>query len=367
MAYNPQNGDISVAGPSRVPGNHHAPNFMSSLHPPMQNGHPYASPPETPQTMPHSTGGSEEAGESHNSYYQSTTAAYHNEEILSHLYHTGFQMGHIENRQYRLHSLILARSTTLAHLMSTASHSSPQTIYISLASEPLITEEGFSIALGFLYAAVSLQLVHPQNALSVLASACYLGGMDDLAAHAYEVCKSSISLETLPTWIEFVESIVGDEVEPKASSASDRDKDGSSGRRSILGVYAERLRDDVMQYFIGALPRELGAFDPQPAAPPPSTQTPSASPDRPSGHDVYLRLFTLLPYSLFKSCIESPLLPAPSDHVRYNFAKACVAARKPGRGRDGEETVVLAFGTEGGSAVCLARKARKKALWKVTK
>jgi len=347
---------------------------MSNLHPPAQNGHPYASPPQTPQTAPHSTGGSEEPGDSHNSYYQSTTAAYHNEEILSHLYHTGFQMGnysdinlHIENRQYRLHSLILARSTTLAHLMSTATHSSPQTIYISLSSEPLITEEGFSIALGFLYAAVSLQLVHPQNALSVLASACYLGGMDDLAAHAYSVCKSSISLDSLPTWIEFVESIVGDDIDQKALP-SDREKDGSNDvRRSILGVYAERLRDDVMHYFVAVLPRELAAFDPQPTAPPTTTQTPSASPDRPSGYEVYLRLFTLLPYSVFKSCIESPLLPAPSDHVRYNFAKACVAARKPGRGRDSEETVVLAFGTEGGSAVCLARKARRKALWKVTK
>jgi len=347
---------------------------MSNLQPPAQNGHPYASPPQTPQSTPHSTGVSEDAGDSHNSYNQSTTAAYHNEEILSHLYHTGFQMGnysdinlHIENRQYRLHSLILARSTTLAHLMSTTSHSSPQTIYISLSSEPLITEEGFSIALGFLYAAVSLQLVHPQNALSVLASACYLGGMDDLAAHAYAVCKSSVSLDTLPAWIEFVESLVGDDVDLKTMT-SDREKDGSNVRRSILGIYAERLRDDVMNFFIAALPKELGAFDPQPSVPPPSAQTPSASPDRPSGYEAYLRLFTLLPYSLFKSCIESPLLPAPSDHVRYNFAKACVGARKPGRGRDTEETVVLAFGTEGGgSAVCLARKARKKALWKVTK
>ncbi|EJU05349.1 hypothetical protein DACRYDRAFT_103838 [Dacryopinax primogenitus] len=371
MAYTSPDGP-SIAGPSRML-NNHTPSFMNNLHPPVQNGHPYASPPETPETTPHSTGGSDEAGHSQTSYYQSTTAAYHNEEILGHLYHTGFQMGnysdinlHIEKRQYRLHALILARSTTLAHLMSTASHSSPQTIYISLSSEPFITEEGFSIALGFLYASVSLQLVTPQNALSVLASACYLGGMEDMAAHAYAVCKSGISLETLPTWMQFVSSISNDDIDAKGS-LSCREKNRSSEHRSILGDYGERLKDDVMHYFIAVLPIELGTFEPRATVASPNTSTPAASPGRPSGYNVYLHLYTSLPFTIFKLCIESPVLPAPSDHVRFNFAKACVAARKPGLGRDSEETVVLAFGTEGGSAVCLARKTRKKALWKVTK
>lgn len=58
-----------------------------------------------------------------------------------------------------------------------------------------------------------------------------------------------------------------------------------------------------------------------------------------------------------------------SDRARYEFAKEAVELRKHGvaRGQGAEETVVLAFGggNTNGSAVHVARKMRKRPLWKV--
>lgn len=56
------------------------------------------------------------------------------------------------------------------------------------------------------------------------------------------------------------------------------------------------------------------------------------------------------------------------DQARFRFAKEAIALRKAQKpGRD-EESVVLAFGkTDGGSAVHVARKMKKRPLWKVAK
>lgn len=57
-----------------------------------------------------------------------------------------------------------------------------------------------------------------------------------------------------------------------------------------------------------------------------------------------------------------------SDHARFKFAKEAIELRKHSiaRGLGQEETVVLAFGgTNGGSAVHVTRKIRKRSLWKV--
>ena len=63
------------------------------------------------------------------------------------------------------------------------------------------------------------------------------------------------------------------------------------------------------------------------------------------------------------------ILVVASDQARFRFAKEAIAARKKKQvGRDAEETVVLAFGrSDGGSAVHVTRKLKKRPLWKVTK
>ena len=59
-----------------------------------------------------------------------------------------------------------------------------------------------------------------------------------------------------------------------------------------------------------------------------------------------------------------------SDQARFKFAKDAIDLRKRGiaRGQGAEETVVLAFGggNNGGSAVHVTRKLRKRPLWKVS-
>jgi len=287
--------------------------------------------------------------------YHAAPAQAHEAEIVNHLYHSGFQMGnyadtnlHVHTRVYRLHALILSRSPYLAHVMSTTRTNA---IYIPLEEEPHITEEGFAVALGFLYSSVSLSLVSRENARSVLAAACLLGGMEALCDHAYQICRSSISVDTIEEWIPFVESL------DSATTPSENGSAPDLTPSSVYGPFAKRLRDDVFAFTIG-LPELLQAFHPQAA---PSAENP--------GLETLLRVYSCLPFDFFKHAIESPSFPIASDQARFKFAKSAIARRKQAVGRDAEESVVLAFGGVGdsGSAVHITRKLKKRSLWKVTK
>ncbi|KAF8652712.1 hypothetical protein AX16_004216 [Volvariella volvacea WC 439] len=274
----------------------------------------------------------------------------HNEEIIHHLYHSGFQTGnyadtvlHVHQTIYRLHAIILSRSPYLAHLMSTTPQGNGQrTIYVNLDQEPEITQEGFAIALGYLYSAVSLNLIRPENARAVLAAGCLLGGMEDLCQYAYEACRQSLSVESISSWVEFLESL------PSASQ-----KEGTTApelpQPSIFGLYAQKLRDDVFHFLVVTLPGVL---------------------DGSQGRDVLLHVFSLVPFEMFKTAVESPTFQIGTDQARFKFAKDAIELRKHGiaRGTGAEETVVLAFGggtNFGGSAVHVTRKLKKRPLWKV--
>lgn len=306
------------------------------------------------------------------------TPVSHNDAIVDHIYTTGFQHGnysdtllHILNRQYRLHAIILSRSPYLAHLINTAGSSS---IHVPIESEPLITEDGFAIALGYLYSSISLHLVTPQNALSVLASACLLGGMEDLCQLAYGACKEHITFETLTDWFQFLDA------PPLSSPSNPSTPVGMSpvtaspstpalelgGPTTVLGPYAQRLRDDILVFVVSTLPQTLQAF-------PSYSQNPAKPPaaGTESGYDTLLRIYSTLPYHVFKHAVESPSFPVGigGEQTRFRFAKEAIAARKKTKaGRDAEESVVLAFGkAEGGSAVHVTRKMKKRPLWKVAK
>ncbi|TFY69277.1 hypothetical protein EVG20_g3225 [Dentipellis fragilis] len=284
----------------------------------------------------------------------------HNEEIVSNLYNMGFQSGnyadtilHVHQNSYRLHALILSRSPYLVHLMST----SPQTggqrvIYVDLEREPEVTQEGFAIALGYLYSSVSLSLLRPDNARGALAAACLLGGMEYLCEYAYDACRQSIRLETIHGWLDFAGTI------PIESTAS-----SELSTLSIFGRYAQRLRDDVLQYLIVTLPSILELHAPS------TSQRASQAPVQ-SGRDTLLDIFSRVPFDIFKTAIESPAFQIGTDQARFKFAKDAIDLRKRGiaRGTGAEETVVLAFGggNTGGSAVHVTRKLRKRPLWKYT-
>jgi len=284
----------------------------------------------------------------------------HNEEIISHLYNSGFQTGnyadtilHVHQNIYRLHAIILSRSPYLAHLMSTSPQTTGQrVIYANLEQEPEVTQEGFAIALGYLYSSVSMNMIQPQNARAVLAAGCLLGGMEDLCAFAYEVCRSSLSVDTIDQWLQFAEAIP-----PSGDGSATPDLP----QTSVFGLYAQRLRDDVF-HFLVSLPEILEGAPPQPD---PSSGAAAA----PTPRDVLLQVYSRVPFELFKSAVESPTFRIGSDQARFKFAKDTIELRKRGmpRGSGAEETVVLAFGGAnfGGSAVHITRKLRKRPLWKV--
>jgi len=281
----------------------------------------------------------------------------HNEEIVNHLYNAGFQTGnyadtilHVHQNSYRLHAIILSRSPYLAHLMSTSPQSGGQrSIYVHLEHEPEVTQEGFAIALGYLYSAVSLSLINPENARGVLAAGCLLGGMDDLCGYSYETCKRSISVDGIAEWLKFVEA---------SSTPSDSLGPGNMHSTSIFGIYAQKLRDEIFNYLVVILPNHLDVH----------SASSAESLQGANSRDTLLRVFSLVPFDMFKSAVESPTFQIGSDQARFKFAKDAIDLRKHARGSGTvEETVVLAFGggNFGGSAVHITKKIKKRPLWKV--
>ncbi|KAG6845188.1 hypothetical protein H0H87_012745 [Tephrocybe sp. NHM501043] len=310
-----------------------------------------------------SLGGSQSSEYPVNGFSQPPYQNAHNEEIINHLYQAGFQTGHysdtilhVHKNVYRLHAIILSRSPFLAHLMSTSppvsGHGLQQrAVYVNLDQEPEVTEEGFAIALGYLYSAISLNLIRPHNARAVLAAGCLLGGMEDLCRHSYEACRQSITVDTIGNWVEFIDSI---------PSSSDGTATPDLPKTSIFGLYAQRLKDDVFHFLVDTLPELLDVHQP------PSERSPVSGPH---GRDVLLQIYSRVPFEMFKTAVESPSFRVGSDQARFKFAKEAIELRKRGiaRGSGAEETVVLAFGggNGAGSSVHITRKMRKRPLWKV--
>jgi hypothetical protein len=184
--------------------------------------------------------------------------------------------------------------------------------------------QSFAIALGYLYASTSIALVSLANARSVLATACLLGGMDELCAYAYELCKNSISVESIDDWLDFLQTLSP----PPSASGSGAVSPATgvapglqplppnlhelrhtqfgvgapptngvlppSSSSSVFGPYGPRLRDDVFQFLVSTLPEQLAAANPGESAAITSALV-----------DVYVRL----PFEYFKAAVESPDFP----------------------------------------------------------
>ncbi|EEB89098.1 hypothetical protein MPER_12847, partial [Moniliophthora perniciosa FA553] len=289
------------------------------------------------------------------SYQDLNRDQHYDQKIVDHLYESGFQRGeyadtilHVHQNVYRLHALLLSRSPFLVQLMSTSPQAvGPRTIFVSIEHEPEITQEGFAIALGYLYSSISLNLIRPDNARAALAAGCLLGGMDNLCEYAYETCRRSISVDTIDSWLEFTESL----------SSSNGENTPDVSRARIFGPYAQRLRDDIFHFLVVTLPEVLEISSPHGPA------------QGTSNREVLLQIFSRVPFDMFKEAAESPSFQIGSDQSRFKFAKDAIEIRKRGiaRGPGCEETVVLAFGGgySGGSAVHVTRKMRKRQLWKV--
>ncbi|KAF8894695.1 hypothetical protein BD779DRAFT_1467266 [Infundibulicybe gibba] len=282
----------------------------------------------------------------------------HDEEIVNHLYHAGFQTGnyadtvlHVHQNVYRLHAIILSRSPFLAHLMSTSPQpTAPRTIYVHVDQEPEVTQEGFAIgksahhsmaradpASARVSLLVRLARSHPPRQRPCGARCGVPArGMDDLCQYAYDVCRRSIAVETIRGWLDFIDAIPPSPVDGSGTPLI--------SATSVFGHYAQRLRDDVFHFLVVNLPQGLGMQDP--AA---------------EGRDVLLQVYSHVPFEMFKAAIETPMFQIGTDQARFKFAKDAIELRKRGiaRGAGAEETVVLAFG--GGSFDGM----RKRPLWKV--
>jgi hypothetical protein len=194
--------------------------------------------------------------------------------------------------------------------------------------------------------------------------------MDDLCGYSYETCKRSMNVDTIAEWLKFVDS------PPAPNGMSPTDMHSTS----VFGIYAQRLRDDIFNYLVVTLPNLLEVHSTSPAEPGLSQGA--------SGRDTLLRVFSLVPFDMFKTAVESPTFqigtllygyPASpelicrvhtvgSDQARFKFAKDAIDLRKRARGSGAaEETVVLAFGggNFGGSTVHITKKMKKRPLWKV--
>ncbi|TFY79301.1 hypothetical protein EWM64_g4711 [Hericium alpestre] len=210
--------------------------------------------------------------------------------------------------------------------MSTSPQAGGQrVIYVPLDHEPEVTQEGFAIALGYLYSSVSLNLLRPDNARGVLAAGCLLGGMDDLCGYAYEACRQHIRLETVNEWLDFIQVAPGENL-----------VDGELPPPTIFGHYAQRLREDVLHFLVVILPAILEIHRPG------SSQNTSSTPV-PNGRGTLLQIFSRVPFDLFKTAIESPSFEIGPDQTRFKFAKDAIELRKSGIARGTAETVVLAF------------------------
>lgn len=157
---------------------------------------------------------------------------------------------------------------------------------------PLSSLIAHFLALGYLYSSVSLRLIRPDNARAVLAAGCLLGGMDDLCQFAYETCRQSINVNTIGSWLEFVDTL------PPSSP------DGSSTPDippvTVFGHFAQRIRDDVFHFLVVTLPEVLEVHTTPDSVP----STPSGS--GPSGREVLLQIFSRVPFEMFKAAVESP-------------------------------------------------------------
>ena len=163
----------------------------------------------------------------------------------------------------------------------------------------LLNHEIVYAALGYLYSTISLNLIRSDNSRAVLAAGCLLGGMDELCRYAYGVCRQSMSVETIGGWLEFVDTIppqTDGTVTPELPSTS------------IFGQYAQTLRDDVFHFLVVTLPEVLEVQRPH--------QDPSSGP---SGRDVLLRIYSRVPFEMFKSAVESPTFLIGQFLIFLNF------------------------------------------------
>jgi hypothetical protein len=95
-----------------------------------------------------------------------------------------------------------------------------------------------------------------------------------------------MNVDNIAEWLKFVDS---------PSTSSDGLSPTDMHSTSVFGVYAQRLKDDIFNYLVVTLPNVLGIHS-----------SPATELDQGSNRDTLLRVFSVVPFDMFKSAVESP-------------------------------------------------------------
>ncbi|KAJ3332858.1 hypothetical protein HDU76_012853 [Blyttiomyces sp. JEL0837] len=277
---------------------------------------------------------------------------------------------------YKLHKIIAIRSPYLASLIQESEmrgeNYNPTEIIIPI-SDPNITAESLSIAIGHLYANYtptilsqshsptspttptdSEQQQHRSQLLrGVLAASCLLH-LPDLSTLVTSLIKSDINQKTVNDYCQFVS-------QPEFGSSYGIGVAYQNGVGTTGGCWSSEIRDCVFGYLCRGLVREL------------AERSPVWGNKELEGYRELVNTFAELPFDWLKKVVESKdAFEVPNEMERFSFAKDVVALRSKRKSQKhhpssaaflaaGEENVLLAFGggKAGSSGVTIVRKAPK--------
>lgn len=138
--------------------------------------------------------------------------------------------------------------------------------------------------------------------------------MEDLCQYSYDVCRQSIALDNIGSWLEFIDTLPSAPSSPTGTGTSSP----LPQTITVFGSYAQRLRDDVFHFLVVTLPEVLDVQE--------SSLHPQESSAK-SGRDVLLQIFSMVPFEMFKAAVESPtfqiggLFPQDRPCLSSDFSK----------------------------------------------
>ncbi|KAG9293682.1 hypothetical protein G9A89_019019 [Geosiphon pyriformis] len=236
---------------------------------------------------------------------------------------------------YKVHSVIIAQSPRLLQLLENSPNPTEITIDVD---DPNVNEEGFSIAIGHLYAN-SIPLITPRNARSVFASA-FLLGLDQLCFYIVEIIKKNITKTTILNYIDLIEQGVE------------------------YNGFSKDIRDACFLFLVRKLPKIFEAFKSDSSHERAGHQANRCTIElsngtcHSKGYWELLKVFAELPFSWLKRVITSKYFEVPC-FMRYKFAIDVVQERRELKKSNYEEMVYLAFGMKFPDHITIARKVPK--------
>ncbi|KAI9142794.1 hypothetical protein BKA69DRAFT_1123843 [Paraphysoderma sedebokerense] len=275
------------------------------------------------------------------SFVHPSFAHQHTHNIIQHLYNAYLNSSFADTavhiplfgKTFGFHALILSQSSFWVRTLAECDHKNSHTesgtdnhvgvddrrynreITVDLPEG--ISEESFSIAIGHLYAPIAPYHFSTENSLEILA-ASLIFGLPSLTHLVLDFIQSDISPTTIQRYLSLC-------LVPESSQELD-------DRLPVI----ERLKNIVQEY-VTNLPlmctnwsseSSISFFASSSSSPaeniPLHSNTVAASP---VSYETLVDIFSLLPFQLLKSVLESDASPFPSKRTRFLFAKDVIKRR----------------------------------------